>query len=100
MAKLWITEFNNNFYAGTLASQLPVANLSGSATQVVTFTTSTQSAALGAKTQFVRVIADADCHITHAANPAATTSDIKLIAGVPEYFSVTPGQKIAAIVVA
>ena len=100
MAKLWITEFNANFYAGTLVSQMPMAQMTGAATQVVTFTTSTQSAALAAGTQFVRVIADADCHIAAGTNPTAAPADMKLIAGQAEYFGVTPGHKIAVIAAA
>lgn len=32
-----------------------------------------------------------------AASPTATTSDIPMPAGVPEYFIVPPGQKVSAI---
>ena len=101
MAKLWITEFA--YQAGTAAIYNPLldaAQLPAVAGQVVTFTTTTQSAALSASTKFVRVIADADCHIETGANPTATTGSMKLIAGAAEYFGVTPGHKIAAVTAA
>lgn len=100
MAKLHITEFSNLQNAVGVghaqeSAQLPM--LPPVAQQVVTFTTTTQSAALNSSTRFVRLIADADCHIEVGANPTATTSGMKLIAGAAEYFGVTPGHKIAAV---
>ncbi len=98
MAKLWITELSRQGRDGELAVNIvPIAQLPALTTQVVTFTTTTQSAALGAVTSFVRVISDTDCHIVAGANPTATTSDLKMIAGMPEYFGVIAGQKIAAV---
>lgn len=97
MAKLYIAEFSAQATVGTnQVLQLPqVPPVAG---QVVTFSTTTQSSALNAATTFVRVVADADCHLEVGANPTATTSSVvKLTAGVAEYFSVTPGHKIAAI---
>jgi len=97
MSKLHIAEFNNqgNAAAGQLLQLPQLPPLAG---QVVTFTTSTQSSALNAATTYVRVIADADCHLEVGGNPTATTSSvIKLTSGVPEYFGVTAGHKIAAI---
>lgn len=94
MAKLWITEL------AYMPGMSQVAQLPPIAEQVVTFTTTTQSAAANHSTRFVRVIADADCHIAAGANPTATTSTMKLIAGAPEYFGVTPGHKIAAVTAA
>lgn len=67
-------------------------------TQVVTFTTaSVQSVAFGNETRFVRVQADTDTCIRGGSNPTAVTTDLRLTAGVPEYFGVNPGDKIAAI---
>lgn len=90
MAKLWITEFD-------ALPQKPLGKLPPVAAQVLTFTTTTQSTALNVNTNFVRVISDADCHIAAAADPTATTSNMKIIAGSPEYFGVTAGHKIAAV---
>jgi len=91
MAKLWITEL------AYMPGMSQVAQLPPIAEQVVTFTTTTQSAAANHSTRFVRVISDADCHIAVGANPTATTSNMKLISGQAEYFGVTPGHKIAAV---
>ena len=78
------------------AMQIPsVPPLAG---QVVTFTTSTQSAAFNASTTFIRIKAVDACHLEFGVNPTATTSSvIKMDAGETEYFGVTPGQKVAAI---
>ena len=100
MSKLYIAEFRHqgNAAAGQLL-QLP--QLPPLAAQVVTFTTSTQSSALNADTTYVRVVADADCHLEVGGNPTATTgSVIKLTAGSAEYFGVTAGHKIAVIAAA
>jgi len=37
------------------------------------------------------------CHVSVGSSPTATTCDAKLAAHAPEYFVVTPGQKVAAI---
>lgn len=78
MAKLHITEFSNLQNAVGVghaqeSAQLPM--LPPVAQQVVTFTTTTQSAALNASTRFVRLIADADCHIEVGANPTAAPAE-------------------------
>jgi hypothetical protein len=69
------------------------------ANQVVSFTsTSTpNTTAFQAGTNVVRVVASTHCHIAFAGTPTATTNSVKLPPNVPEYFAVTPGQKIAAI---
>lgn len=68
-------------------------------TQAVAFTgTAAASAnAFGAQTYRVRVVADTACHIVFGASPTATTSDPFLPANWPEYFTVTPGQKISGV---
>lgn len=99
MSKLYIAEFTSTggiSYVSGNPMQLPKAP--PAAGQVVTFTTTVQSAAFNAATTFVRLISDTDCHLEFGANPTATVSSvIKLTAGVPEYLGVTPGQKVAAI---
>jgi hypothetical protein len=45
----------------------------------------------------VRVQGTVNMHIKIAKDPTALTTDAKLAPGVPEYFVVTPGQKVAAI---
>lgn len=56
---------------------------------------SAQTAALTAV--LVRVVATVACHIAVGANPTATTSNLYLPVGTPEYFLIDSGQKIAAI---
>ena len=45
----------------------------------------------------VRVNCSTAAFIAFGASPAATTSDIFMAAGVPEYFTVSPGQKVSAV---
>jgi len=59
--------------------------------------TSAQSAAFAANIDYVRVCADAACHIEFGVNPTATTSKIYLPADDVEYFKVSPGEKVAVI---
>ena len=100
MAKLYVTEFQqmgNQERSADIGGVPQVARLPSISTQVVTFTTSTASAAFNANTRFIRVHTDAACHITVADSPTATTSHLKMVADQTEYFAVTPGQKIAAV---
>jgi hypothetical protein len=96
MAKLWVTEFSELPLDAKLAApQMPMTP--EVTTQSVTFTTSTQSAAFSAATRFVRIVADANCHVAFGANPTASTSSMRLTADASEFFGVVPGQKVAAI---
>lgn len=52
---------------------------------------------VGAGIQVVRVVLTSAGHIKIGAAPTATTSDIYMPAGIPEYFSVREGEKISAI---
>jgi len=65
--------------------------------QKVTFTTSAQSAAFDDNVKFICIHLDADGHVAIGADPTATTSYRKLLAGVDYYVGVTAGHKIAAI---
>ena len=66
------------------------------ASQLFSFTTSTQSAAFDEATRLVRVIADADVILEFGVNPTALATGIKVPAGTVEYFEVNPGDKVAA----
>jgi hypothetical protein len=59
--------------------------------------TSTQSAAISDNIFYVRIAADADCHIEIGVNPTATTSSIFLASKDYEYFKISPGEKVAVI---
>ena len=98
MAKLYVTEFVGVASLPSTNEPTMAAKLPSLGTQVVTFTTaSVQSVAFNANTRFVRVLADADTCIRGGSNPTAVTTDLRLSSGVPEYFGVNPGDKIAAI---
>lgn len=45
----------------------------------------------------VRLVATVACHIAVGSNPTATTGNLYLPAGTPEYFLIDSGQKIAAV---
>ena len=59
--------------------------------------TSAQSAAFADNIYYVRVVADAACHIEFGTNPTATTSKVYVPADDIEYFKVSPGEKVAVI---
>lgn len=54
-------------------------------------------AAVGAKTTKVRVWCSTDAFVKIGDAPTATTSDMPMAAGIPEYFDITPGQKVSYI---
>jgi hypothetical protein len=67
-------------------------------TQKVTSSgTSVQSAAISDNIFYIRVAADADCHLEIGVSPTATTSSIYLPADDYEYFKISPGEKVAVI---
>lgn len=68
-------------------------------TQSATFTTTagTITNAVGAQTYRVRVAATTDAFIAIGKAPTATTSDAPVFAGVPEYFTIAPGEKVSAL---
>lgn len=59
--------------------------------------TSVQSAAFVENIEYVRIAADAACHLEFGVNPTATTSTIYLPANDFEYFKISPGEKVAVI---
>lgn len=74
---------------------MPVVKFAAS--QAVSFSTSTQSTAVSAQTDVVRLVATTDCHVQIGTNPTATTSSAFLPAGVVEYVGIKGGDKVAAI---
>jgi hypothetical protein len=58
---------------------------------------SAQSSAFGSNIEYVRVMADADCHIEFGVNPTATNAKIFLPSKDVEYFKVSEGEKVAVI---
>jgi len=65
--------------------------------KVISSGTSAQSAAFADNIYYVRVVADAACHIEFGTSPTATTSKVYVPADDIEYFKVSPGEKVAVI---
>lgn len=68
-------------------------------TQKVSFLVSSvaTSNAVGDHISVVRLIATTDCHVRFAKSPTAVATDMYLAADREEYFTIHPGQKVAAI---
>lgn len=77
---------------------IPVPDLESIVTtQVVTFTTTAQTAAFNAKTKFVRVSPSADAVLDYGTNPDADLNTfLRMAANSAEFFGVLPGKKLAA----
>lgn len=97
MATLYVSEF---------AAIAPGG--SGGAAQVAGAPLASQTVAIGASsaattngfgngTRLIRVHTDAICSIAIGPNPTAVATAMRMAAGATEYFSVTPGEKIAVI---
>ena len=65
--------------------------------KVSTSNSSAASAAFGSNIEYIRVISDTACWITFGTSPTATSSKTLLAANDVEYFKVSEGEKIAAI---
>lgn len=85
MAKLYVTEYTGT---GDIAERGAFPKEPEIATQVVTFTTTTQSTAFNPSTSLVRIHTDAICSVAFGTNPTATTSSRRMTAGQTEYFKV------------
>lgn len=99
MATLYITEFtqqgqDDRRLTMQMSLEPPLANQT-----VAIGGGSVQSAALNAKTSYVRVHCDAICSIEFGTNPTAATTTRRLAANSTEYFAVPQNQafKIAVI---
>ena len=55
---------------------------------------------VGSQTYKVRVVCTTDAFVRIDNDPTATASDAPLLAGAPEYFTITPGMKVSAVQVA
>lgn len=98
MPNLWIHEYQTLSARPSDAPIVPLDRLLDE--QVVPFTTHTESIPLTNNTYVVRLMADADCHVSAGPAPVATTTSVPLKAGQPEYFSVNPGALISVVVAA
>ena len=68
-------------------------------TQKVTSSGSSAATSDGmlAHTQFVRLVATANCHVAFGESPTATTSDMYLPADDIEIIKIRPGEKVAVL---
>jgi hypothetical protein len=97
MATLWITEYAN-MGKDQNGKPVPVGEEPAVAVQTVTYTTATASTVFSGRTRFVRLIANADCHVRFSvAGTAATAGYTKLEADVAEYFGVQNGVGITPL---
>lgn len=96
-ATLYITEFPAGVSpAGTQTAQMP--GQPAVTTQAIALSgASALSAAFNAKTHAVLLTCDEGCSVVFGTGPTATTSDTLLQQGVPYYFGVAPGDKVAVI---
>ena len=98
MAKLYFSEYST---IGAFASPAQMAMEPSITKQTVDFTSGeAKSAALNARTRFVRVWSDADCCLAVGVDPTADTSSLPIAAKAPEYFGVAPGDKISVVALA
>ncbi|MCK1718855.1 hypothetical protein [Bradyrhizobium sp. 141] len=89
-----VTEFSLNAPSGVQVAQVPPLV---DQSPVTTSGTSAQSAAFSGDTKMIRAWCDTQSAVAFGSNPTATTNNMPLSAGVPEYFNVIPGQKAAFI---
>lgn len=62
-----------------------------------TGTAGTISNGVGLNTTLIRVVCTTAAYIAIGSSPTATANDIYMPADVPEYFAVSPGDKVSAI---
>jgi hypothetical protein len=74
-----------------------VYRLGTSQSVAYTDTAAASTNAFGVGTQVVRLSSTTGCHVRFGASPTAVATDSFLKGGEPEYFVVTPGQKVSAI---
>lgn len=96
MATLYVTE--GRFAMLSLQAQVMGMPALVTGNNVAIGGASALSAAFGTNTQVIRIEADATCSVKiGGVAPVATAADMRIAAGVPEYFAVNPGDKLAVI---
>ena len=99
MATAYIEEFEE-MAKDKYGNVLQIGKQPAIATQTVTFTTTTESAAFNASTNFVKITVDAEAHYKFAAYPTtatATTSHPQMQADREYWFGVTENGKVAFV---
>lgn len=59
--------------------------------------THNESAAFGATTKVIRVVCAVDTYVAFGTTPVATSANLYMVAGVPEFFGVDPSSKISVL---
>ena len=95
MATLYIAEYSR--LPQVSGGQPQIAAEPAIATQVVTYSTTTASAAFDAKTNFIAITSPGIFSYTVGKTPTATTSHFRVPADAILFMAVTPGDKIAAV---
>lgn len=98
MGKAYIAEFSD-LPRDASGNWIPCPDLDKKvASQVVTFSTETDSSAFDDRTKYISVTVDADCQYEYGDAPTAlTASDDVILAGVARFFGVSKGKKISFI---
>lgn len=97
MAVLYITEYED-LARDSQGNAIAAGKEPAVATQAVTFTTSTQSAAFNGKTNFVFIVSDTLGYIRFGSSPTAvTTEPTRMPADVGMFFGVKGGDRVAAV---
>ncbi len=99
MAILYISEYAQ-LMPSPVGGQGQVPQEPPLATQIVTFTTHTESSAFNAKTRIVRLHTDTVCFVQFGTAPVAVTAtDARMAANQTEYHGVPVGQsfKVSAV---
>jgi hypothetical protein len=99
MAKLWVAEYQ--YCAKTKdGTPLPAPREPADVVQVLDFGGGAVTGASFRKTtEFVSIIADADCHYAVGQNPSASASSMRLPTGVERFFGVDGfhGHKLSVV---
>ena len=96
MANLYISGFGG--ILGNLQSPIQAAYGQTESKVVTIGASSTASTSTEQGTNLIRVLADADCNIAIGPTPNAETDNyIALKSGIPEWFGITPGHKVAVV---
>ena len=83
-----------------MASNIDLRRIGTTQTLTATATSAIVTNAFSSQTYLIRVAANTPCHIKvqdSAVATVATTTDVYLPANWPDYFTVSPGQKVATI---
>lgn len=99
MARVYVTEYTRmgTEWAGSVPIAAALEPCNADQTPIETSGTSQQSAAFAGGTRVIRVHTDDVISFAIGDDPTATTNNRRMAAGQTEYFSVTPGHKIAVI---